>query len=65
MNDVAELLSLYVDGELSAADAASFRARLANDAELRRQARAFQRIGELLRLWADDAHARYTSEPAA
>ena len=65
MNDVAELLSLYVDGELSAADAATFRARLANDAELRRQARALQRIGELLRLWADDAHARFTSEPAA
>lgn len=58
VNDDAQLLSLYVDGELSAADAESFRARLATDAALSRQARSLQRIGELLRAWAADAQAR-------
>ena len=57
VND-AELVSLYVDGELSPADAESFRVRLVTDGALCRQARALERIGELLRSWAHDAQQR-------
>ncbi len=58
MNEDAQLLSRYVDGELSAAEAEGFRARLAADAALGRQALALQRIGALLRCWAGEAQAR-------
>jgi anti-sigma factor RsiW len=57
-DDAQLLLSRYVDGELSAAEAEGFRARLAADAALCRQARSLERLGLLLRAWAGEAQAR-------
>jgi anti-sigma factor RsiW len=48
-----ELLLRYLDGELSAPEAERFRARLAESPELRCRLRELQRVGALVRLWAD------------
>jgi anti-sigma factor RsiW len=55
VNDEAEHLSRYLDGDLSPREAELFRARLAESPELARQLQQLQRVGALLRLWADGA----------
>lgn len=55
MNDEDEQLSRYLDGELSPREAELFRARLAESPELARRLDELQRVGALVRLWADGA----------
>jgi anti-sigma factor RsiW len=53
-----ELLLRYLDGELSPQEAERFRARLAESPELRCSLREMQRVGSLIRFWADEAGQR-------
>jgi ferric-dicitrate binding protein FerR (iron transport regulator) len=48
----------YLDGEMTAAEADEFRARLAESPELRRELQEMQRVGMLLRGWAAEAEAK-------
>ncbi len=58
LNGDSELLLRYLDGELSPQEAEQFRVRLAESSELRSRLREMQRVGSLLRLWADDVGER-------
>jgi len=54
----SELLLRYLDHDLSVAEAADFRARLAESPALRRELAEMRRVGALVRLWAEDAERR-------
>jgi anti-sigma factor RsiW len=54
----SKLLLRYIDGELSPAEAAEFRARLARDPELERELLEMQTVGSLVRAWAEQAESR-------
>ena len=58
MNAETRRLLCYLDGEMSAEEAAEFRARLAENAELRRELQEMRRLGALVRGWAAAAEVR-------
>jgi anti-sigma factor RsiW len=58
VNAETKLLLRYLDGEMSADEVESFRARLAESPALRQKLHEMQRVGELLRLWAGAAEKR-------
>lgn len=58
MSSDTELLLRYLDHDMSLAEAAHFRARLAESPALRRELAEMRRVGALVRLWAEDAEGR-------
>jgi hypothetical protein len=58
VNHDAEQLLRYLDAEMSAAEAEQFRARLAETPALRQKLHEMQRVGALVRVWAEAAEQR-------
>jgi anti-sigma factor RsiW len=58
VTEESRLLLRYVDGEMSADEAARFRARLAESPALRQKLQEMRRIGALVRTWANAAERR-------
>ena len=58
MNLDSKQLLRYLDGEMSAAEAEQFRARLAESPALRQKLLEMQRVGAMVRAWADAAEKR-------
>jgi anti-sigma factor RsiW len=58
VNAETKRLLCYLDGEMSAAEADEFRARLADSPALCEQLREMQRVGALVRGWAATAEVR-------
>lgn len=58
MNAEATLLQRYLDGDMSAAEAEQFRARLVESPALRRELAELKRVGAALRVWSSAAEAR-------
>lgn len=54
MSDDSVLLQRYLDGDLTPLEAAQLRARFAHEPELSQQLGELRRVGQLLRLWAQD-----------
>jgi len=61
VNHDSELLLRYLDGELSPEEAERFRACLAESPQLSGRLREMQRVGSLVRLWADGVGERAES----
>lgn len=53
VNVEAMRLQRYLDGELTPDEAATFRARLAESPELRRELEQLRRVGAAVRVWSD------------
>lgn len=58
MNQEAELLLRYLDGDLSPDERRDFGARLAESSALRRQLQDMQRVGSMVRMWSSSAGER-------
>lgn len=58
VTDEAQRLQRYLDGDLSPAEAAAFRAELAVSPTLRRELAELERVGELVRDWAEQQGRR-------
>ena len=60
-DELRELLSAYVDGELPHGEAARIEESAKRDPRLRRRIRAYRRLSETLRVWDVEEHGQWPS----